>query len=400
MESQLSRRQLKKDRLYSTFVGLYILLNELNSVLQNVFRLTGQRLNNIKTFISIIIFLLLLWCILHFNKKELLLFVLWEVLAMSLYFYSWLLGASLDYLLDWAVTTLGICIPLGFLVYVIKEKNVLFKILYYFTWPTLIFLIIDLQGTTIKMYDMHFSYILLFVILFHLNHLITNEQKWLIPFIVIELLMLLMYGSRGAFVCITAFIIFKIFTNIENKKKKYGLTILFIVLTALGYYLFDNFGTILLAKLQNIGFSSRTLRLVLAGQFATHDSGRAEVWSTAIELIHEKPLTGWGISGSIERLNHPYPHNYFLDFWLSFGYILGSLFLIISLIQFKRLFTTSKGTYKDLIYIYFSMSMVMLMFSSTFFTNYNYFMLMGLLFSSKLQKNRITSNEYDRISLS
>jgi len=62
-------------------------------------------------------------------------------------------------------------------------------------------------------------------------------------------------------------------------------------------------------------------------------SGRLEMWSGAWSAILEKPLTGYGFFAqqwaTPDHIREVHTHNIFLEYWLSLGFIIGSLPLII-----------------------------------------------------------------------
>ena len=381
--------QTDKDKAMSHFICLYLIMNAFNSLLQDVYGFKDTILSYVKTGITVFLMLVLLRTVLKYTKKELKKLFLWEFIGLFIYFWSFILGVSLEVLSPWAITTLTVCIPMAVTISNIKDKGILYKSLLNASWIILFILFLNMTGTSDKIYDMHFSYGLLLVILLHLNEAINNNKKILILFVILELLMLVLYGSRGAIICIGVYLALKIFSNVENKKKRTGYLVLLCSFGVIFYLFMNNYAETFYEWLLQKGYYSRTLKLLFSNQFISHDSGRKVLWDSVLKLISEKPFLGWGIRGAIDEMGHPYPHNLFLDCWLTFGCFFGTILIALLVYPIYRVITVKKGIYKDLLQILFSISFVSLMFSGTFFTNYYYYMFMGLILSVDMIGKRV-----------
>lgn len=78
-------------------------------------------------------------------------------------------------------------------------------------------------------------------------------------------------------------------------------------------------------------------------------------------------------------------HNIFYDLWLSFGCTLSSLIIGWIIFSLRKLFIVKEKNERQLIIIFFSIASC-LIFSATLFTNYYFFILLGLLLSVKVNK--------------
>lgn len=379
------KSQEDKDKALSFFICSYLVLNAINSVLQDVLHFSGSRLSMTKMLITILMLLLLMRPLLKFKRSEWSRLILGECIILGAYLWSWLLGVSSTKITGWASTTMMVCLPIAISAAFISDKQILYNYLCRFSWIIWIVLIVNMRGSTEDLYDMHFSYGLLLVMLIHINELINTGKKKYILCLIVQFYMLVSYGSRGALVCIVVFLVLKVMTNVEGKTKRICYSFLIIAVSSGLYLLLTQYSSTLYAWLLNKGYYSRTLKLLLTGQFASHDSGRSELWNRVIELIKQKPILGWGIRGAVSKMGHPYPHNFFLDCWLSFGLPIGTIFSLILIIPIRKVVSATKGVYKDLMQILFSIGFVSLMFSSTYFTNYYYFFFMGLLLPYKIQ---------------
>lgn len=375
------KTQADKDKGLSLFICVYLLMNAVNFMIQDAFEVSNNVLMLARLGIIVVIFAFLIMPLLSFTKQEWSILILLEVVVLSAYGYSWLIGVSATQLLDWIGTTMGECVLLGVSAYIIQDKSILFLWIRRFTWPIWIVLAIDIFYQVGGIYEMHFSYAILLVILVHLNELINGGNMIYLVSSSIQIIMLLSYGSRGAVICIMVFLVLKIFTNIQSYVKKF----LYIFSLFLSGLFINNIalrlGKIIYGFLVTRGMGGRTLRLLLKGRFILYNN-RSQLWATVINCIKEKPLAGWGIRGAVYEMGHPYPHQFFLDFPLTFGLPLGLFLIAILVWPLRKVITTKEGFCKDIIQIFFCVGFVSLMISGTVFTSYYYFLLMGLVLSA------------------
>ncbi|MDO5786016.1 MAG: hypothetical protein Q4P20_13255, partial [Eubacteriales bacterium] len=78
--------------------------------------------------------------------------------------------------------------------------------------------------------------------------------------------------------------------------------------------------------LRNVGYTSRSLQMIINQSFVLHDSNREIIFQQCLDNLRERPFLGWGIAGGWN--NAVYPHNLVLEMLLSFGIPLGILFLV------------------------------------------------------------------------
>ncbi|MBP5416490.1 MAG: hypothetical protein J6Y58_03090 [Clostridiales bacterium] len=373
-----------KDRAFSRFICVYFVLDNLNSVVQDVFGITGTALTTIKVLLAGTIFFFLLRPMFHFTKREWNTLFFAEILGSLAYIYSLFVGVDGKTLLGWAATTLGVCIPICVAVYLIRDKKILYKMMVNHSFLIFALLVLDMTANiTNKRYDLHFSYALLLVILLHLNELINGKSKLYLLTIVSGCVMLVLFGSRGTFLCIGLFLIMKVFTNIESITRRIVYTLLLVAVFA-GIWWVSNNEIIVYNFFASMGFKSRTLRLIAEGSFLSHDSGRSELWAAVNKAIRARTLLGWGVRGAVDLMDgHPYPHQFFLDLWLSFGVPVGTIVMILLTVPVRRVLTEPKGARKDMMQIFFCVGFFPLMYSNTLFICQYYFVLLGLVFSGK-----------------
>ena len=174
-------------------------------------------------------------------------------------------------------------------------------------------------------YSMTLSYLLLFPTLMHIVQI--KRKRLYLAVVSVEVFIILIYGSRGAFLAIIVFIAASIFLVEKNTVKSLvSKIILFVASATTVSIIYFNASRILL-YLSSRGRLSRTLLLLLSGETISHDSGRLEIFQMIWGKILEKPFLGWGISGQASFMN-TYAHNIFLDLLLENGLFLGTLISI------------------------------------------------------------------------
>ena len=365
-----------KDYVFSLFVAVYLVLNAANSSFQTVFPFLQNML--FKLLIMGILGLFLVYAISFMKSKEIFLFATLEAVMIVAYVYSYALGAPLGKLASMAVTSLMVCVPLGVCAFFIEDKQILYRMLFRSSWVILALSVFEMIGNMGGIYSQHFSYMLCLVAIIHSMEMF-NRKKWgYILLIAAEIAMIVFYGSRGALICIFAYYILKVVTNIRDDRKR--IVILSVVLLA-GLFLFlfaSRLGELLYNYLLSMGYNIRTLKILARGDFITHDSGRSELWDTVIRCIKEKPFTGWGICGAVDEMGFPYPHQFYMDLVLSFGWPIGVLLAIVLFFPVIHTLYSAKGTTKELQLAFLCIGFLSLMVSGTLFSSYFYAIFLGL----------------------
>lgn len=377
----------KKDIEYSRCIGLYIVFNEINALVQQCFDMHDIPYGLVKAGIMGLLFLLFIWSILHFNRKEYI--ALFTVLGIVtfLYVYSAIAGASVSYMASWAVNSFGVGVPLATFAYLIEDKSKLYSFLYKCTWPVLPMTILDfaLFHETDLEYSLHFGYMMLFVIVFHFSYMLKEKKLFFIPLIIGEFVLILLYGSRTAIICFAAYVLIR-FVMMEGRKDIKMIALLAVLLlipvTFLAIkYILPGLVDILVEK----GLRVRTLELMR--DFRMIDFwDRTYGWVEVLELMKQRPIFGWGIREGAKYREFIYPHQFFLECWESFGFILGTMIIIPTLYFIAKAFRRDNSIEADLCRIYISMEFVKLMVSHTFITSYQFYIMMGLLVAYSIKK--------------
>lgn len=144
--------------------------------------------------------------------------------------------------------------------------------------------------------------------------------------IIISVLMIFACGSRGPLLCLFSFLTVEYLKSIS--KKPYRVLIGVIIVLFLMFFILNIEAVIGLCA-DVIGdkiYNYRTIKLLLSGEI-TYDSGRAEIYDCADELLKNNPILGVGLYGTLTKLNATSAHSMIYDFWLNYGYVCGTIFM-------------------------------------------------------------------------
>jgi O-antigen ligase len=378
-------RGTSEDRKLSDFIAVYIFLNSLNSTIQTSFSATGTFLSAFKIISQILLFALLVRSINHMQLQRIKYLFFAELVAVLLCAYSVLIGASFDEMVMWGQGLVLTYVPLGVATFLVSDKRVLHNTLLRMSWVLLIISIVDFFSAK-TLYDMHFSYAVLFLLLLHLNEAFSRRKKIYVIASVAEAIMILLHGSRGALICLAVYIILKVLWQQYSIMKKIIVSSLIVLVVAVIVLLWDSYYSSIFNLLSRLGISARSLNLIFNGSFLSYDSGRSSIRKATIELILQHPIQGWGIGGAAKLISlfgergSFYPHQLFLDYWLSFGGILGSVFCILTIYLVIKALRV-KYMERDLLHVFICIGFVPLLFTGTVFAFYYFFLFAGLALS-------------------
>ena len=279
---------------------------------------------------------------------------------------SFIMGEPLDILLTHDIPwTICIFLPVGWSIISIHDYELCYRLFYKYsflitTCCTIVFVnhILNPFGYT---YDMNFSYTLLFPTLMHYSYYLKNKTKYHILLLaILESIMLILYGSRAAIVAISTYALLHMMLFYKGRSVKSAIFIICI-----GSIFYSNISKIN-DFIESQGIYSRVL-LKLANKDESQISGRANHWDTAIDMIQDNPIIGYGLGGYyhafIYKLKKQHPeeatvvdpftgdeseigassspaHSGFLDMILFFGIFIGgflSIWILFSIFSAHRL---------------------------------------------------------------
>ena len=237
-------------------------------------------------------------------------------------------------------------------------------------------------------YNMGLAYSILPHVLMVSWMALKNVKIYSIIPMVLGLMLLLSFGTRGPVICAIVFIaIYLLF--IRPSKYQKTMRIVTISLAVFAVSFLNQFMLFMQMLTFQLGMSTRIFEKYFEGELET-SSGRDYIRETLLrELVTDNPLYGHGILGSYPYVN-TYPHNIVLDFLFSFGWILGiALLLSVLYVIIRMLIKYSQNEISKTFGILLVVSSILsLCFSSTFVDDAMFFMLLGYCINS-LRKQRV-----------
>lgn len=192
-------------------------------------------------------------------------------------------------------------------------------------------------------------------------------------------------GTRGAMVIMIVFgVLYFVFLKThKNPLATYSL------LGGAGILAFVNMDHIfpwLYRITRRLGMSVRIFEKITNGIF-WESKGRDVIRTQMIAAIQEKPILGYGI-GADYTLCGSYAHNIALEFWISFGVVLGTIFLIAIAATVVRGFCSeSNKLQKSFLLLMGCTVLLRLMVSGTYLDETCFFFLIGLCVGAVRRKN-------------
>lgn len=200
-----------------------------------------------------------------------------------------------------------------------------------------------------------------------------------ISMLISDISILFISGARGALVATTIIIILLSYNFIVNEKRIVFFLIFFMPFLIGGLYI--------LIKV----FLKKELFWRLLYTFDDKNSdvtgGRVLLYDKAVEMIMEKPIFGNGVGTFSSTLNmYVFPHNIFLQLLNEFGFFVFIICIIILYLLLKKAFILLKISNNNLmiISIFFIIIFVSLNFSGNYLTNFQFWMLLSLLYKYKI----------------
>lgn len=208
-----------------------------------------------------------------------------------------------------------------------------------------------------------------------------------IALIIFGLLLLVLFGSRGAFLVLLIQVILTWLPKLRQIKKTpllFGITVLgAIVLFGL---LFGNLDeNILLSGLDGYG---RTLQKLLSGEFFR--SKRTQLWSFLLSKSWKDSLLGAGLGADryylpmrFTGVDATYAHNLLIEWIVDFGIVGLVSFFVVTVALLHPFFTVLSKESKAFYIMLFTTSYLFLMFSSSWITTAGFYILCALAMNAR-----------------
>lgn len=223
----------------------------------------------------------------------------------------------------------------------------------------------------------------------------NKKIDFLISFIVGFLMILL--GNRGVVLIEIAVVSMLIiyYHKIYNK-------ILFCVslaMVAALLYIYNNEISMLFFNVAEIlGFPSYVFDRAINNELFS-DSGRYFIWEQIWDMILKNPVLGYGV-GFDRLIVGTHTHNLILEIFLNYGIIRGVLFCIALIwMIFDLLVKNHNNQWRDLFFVYFIPSLIMLMFSNSIYYSRDFWIAISIFcaYKNSYRKSYVANNSKNKI---
>ena len=225
-------------------------------------------------------------------------------------------------------------------------------------------------------YSMHRSYEVLPFVLFMIMSTFQKYKWWKLAVSILGVLLIMSFGTRGVLLCVILFVaLYFIFL----KKFKYDLLVkgLLLFIALLLILEIDIILLFLYDLISSLGMSTRIFELYYNDEIGISEE-REYIADTLYRILDSQDkFGGFGIFGSFRFVN-AYPHKLYLDFWFTYGYVIGSillaaLFFVVLFGYIKSKFIEEKG----FILLLVCASIVKLFLSSSYIMEPMFYLLIG-----------------------
>lgn len=205
----------------------------------------------------------------------------------------------------------------------------------------------------------------------------------------ITVVIALFYSNRSSLITVLFGFCYGLFCYLKKRTlKKFIFYIICIFIIFLIICFFDNILNLMLSVLERMDINTYSINKyirMLKGEFWEMSSGRDVLYKVASDAIIESnglPL-GVGYFNKATSGEFNYPHNFILEWYVVFGYILGSIFLFILLVLIALYYTKNKKNKEKIVVfsIFLLYFITRTMFSSTFLKERSFWVVIFMIIS-------------------
>lgn len=208
---------------------------------------------------------------------------------------------------------------------------------------------------------------------------------------VMGIVLVLMFGTRGPILILMVFAAYEVLSVVKNARSAFVKVVTVLLVALVLFFVFSEDYMIKAAEYMSelfgkLGFSTRIFDYFLEGEMTT-SVGREKITETLYQALAEKPLSGYGLMG--DRLFvDSYAHKIYLELWVHFGVIFGTLILgFFVLVPVRAILRSKDVEERDFVVMMFCVVLIKLMLSSTYILETNLFLLLGISMGTT-RKNR------------
>ena len=250
-------------------------------------------------------------------------------------------------------------------------------------WMGIVLTVLILSGrASIGAYSMSLSYYMLLPALMFTNDSFNSFSLKSLVYALLSIIIILALGSRGAMMCLVVFVFLKLFR--PGRKLGYKELFSYLVLIAAGLFVLV-FIEDILEYLNNFllqfGVRSRTILLFLRP--GIYMSGRDRLYEIVWKEVLTHPILGLGLAGD-RPLIGGYVHNFFIEIIAHFGFLLGSLLLVLFIVLMLRALMAKDLKRYEMLIVWMCLGFVPLQVSSSYLINMNFWILLGLILRGRM----------------
>ena len=233
---------------------------------------------------------------------------------------------------------------------------------------------------------MSFSYYMLLPTVVFMNKTFNRCTAVTLLLTLISLFILISFGARGPFIGIFAFLILKLIQPSSKTGNKLNYKKIIIIALLLLIIMFQKeILQFIESIIESFGIKSRTISLFLKNDWDL--TGRDLIFKDAIDKISQKPILGWGLAGDrIASGRNDYIHNFYLEVYLNFGIIFGTILILIITYKMIEMIVKLKNINYEIFIILLVVGFFHLLVSSSYLIDFRFWIFAGALFNNNFRK--------------
>ncbi|MBQ9861185.1 MAG: O-antigen ligase family protein [Clostridia bacterium] len=241
------------------------------------------------------------------------------------------------------------------------------------------------SGQTLMEDNMDAAYKVLPSVMYLLYYAYTDKSKplwyWLVA--VFGAGTLFIYGTRGPILCVVVFIAIISLLNLKKMQTSWKKLLSVVVIAAVLVLVFSgdtmtNVAQFLSTQFGKRGFSTRIFDAYIEGEMID-DSGRTRLIALSLTAIGENPFFGYGLLGDRVLLG-TYPHHVFLELWIQFGVLFGTIAIVAVMILPIKALYKQRQDHEALVFLLMLIctTFVKLLLSSSYLVEWPFFFMIGI----------------------
>ena len=340
----------KSIKLETFALCLSAFFDQINLLLHLLFRILGLQ-NTFTTELLILLNLTFAVLVIQKYRHNAINSLLFPLIIAVLYFVTYFrLGSNFGYVQSNVTEKLFLnSIPAYIVVYLIPECIDIKKVLKTVSIAFLVFVGVEVilknigSPLSISMDYQAISYATLIPIIFF----VCEEKKGVLEYLAIAIgfTILVFFGGRGPIICGLVCVLYSMLNDVRKKKWKILLIVLLIIA---GYFTYDYIISWVVSTSNRYTFAGSILFYNNRGDLFS-DSGRYDIYNIGLNVARDSALIGRGLGADRYFLGlygfrfSNYPHNFFIEIWIQFGFIIGTMIIIILLKRILQMFLSKSS---------------------------------------------------------